>query len=40
MNKNVIGLAEDVAEGEDIPMANLVASDEDVTIKKAGKGVN
>ena len=34
-----IGLAEDVAEGEDIPMANLAASSVDVKVKKAGKGV-
>ena len=35
-----IGLAEDVAEGEDIPMANLAADSIDVKVKKAGKGVN
>lgn len=34
-----IGLAEDVAEGEDIPFANLAADTVDVTVKKAGKGV-
>ena len=34
-----IGLAEDVAEGEDIPMANLAADSIDVKVKKAGKGV-
>ena len=34
-----IGLAEDVAEGEDIPMANLAATSVDVKVKKAGKGV-
>ncbi len=34
-----IGLAEDVAEGEDIPMANLAADSVPVTVKKAGKGV-
>ena len=35
-----IGLAEDVAEGENIPMANLSADTVDVTVKKAGKGVS
>ena len=35
-----IGLAEDVAEGEDIPMANLAADSVEVSVKKAGKGVN
>ena len=34
-----IGLAEDVVEGDDIPMANLAADTVDVTVKKAGKGV-
>ncbi|OQB15718.1 MAG: hypothetical protein BWY15_00431 [Firmicutes bacterium ADurb.Bin193] len=34
-----IGDAEDVAEGEDIPISKLTASTERVTIKKAGKGV-
>ena len=34
-----IGLAEDVAEGEDVPMANLSADTVDVKVKKAGKGV-
>ena len=34
-----IGLAEDVAEGEDVPMANLSATKVDVKVKKAGKGV-
>ena len=34
-----IGLAEDVAEGEDVPMANLSADSVDVPVKKAGKGV-
>lgn len=34
-----IGLAEDVAEGAEIPMANLAADTVDVTVKKAGKGV-
>ncbi|WP_343336985.1 hypothetical protein TPELB_21210 [Terrisporobacter petrolearius] len=35
-----IGLAEDVAEGDDIPMSNLTASKTDVKVKKAGKGVD
>lgn len=34
-----IGLAEDVAEGADVPMAKLAASTVDVKVKKAGKGV-
>ena len=34
-----IGLAEDVAEGNDVPMANLSASTTNVQVKKAGKGV-
>ena len=34
-----IGPAEDVAEGEDVPMANLAANSIDVQVKKAGKGV-
>ena len=34
-----IGFAEDVAEGADIPMAELAASTVDVKVKKAGKGV-
>ena len=34
-----IGLAEDVAEGENVPMANLSADSVDVPVKKAGKGV-
>ena len=34
-----IGLAEDVAEGDDVPMANLAADTVDVKVKKAGKGV-
>lgn len=34
-----IGLAEDVAEGEDVPMSNLAADKVDVKVKKAGKGV-
>lgn len=34
-----IGLAEDVAEGADIPMATLAATKVDVKVKKAGKGV-
>lgn len=34
-----IGLAEDVAEGEDVTFANLAAGTVDVTVKKAGKGV-
>ena len=34
-----IGLAEDVAEGEDVPMSNLSATKVDVKVKKAGKGV-
>lgn len=34
-----IGLAEDVAEGEDVPMANLSATKVDKKVKKAGKGV-
>ena len=35
-----IGYAEDVAEGADVPMANLAADTVDVKVKKAGKGVN
>ena len=34
-----IGLAEDVAEGEDVKMAKLTADKVDVKVKKAGKGV-
>ena len=34
-----IGLAEDVAEGADVPMAKLAADTVDVKVKKAGKGV-
>ena len=34
-----IGLAEDVVEGDDIPMANLSAETVEVPVKKAGKGV-
>ena len=34
-----IGLAEEVAEGDDIPMANLSAETVEVPVKKAGKGV-
>lgn len=34
-----IGLAEDVAEGEDVPMSNLSATKVDKKVKKAGKGV-
>ena len=34
-----IGLAEDVEEGADIPMATLAATKVDVKVKKAGKGV-
>ena len=34
-----IGLAEDVAEGADVPMAQLAANTVDVKVKKAGKGV-
>ena len=34
-----IGLAEDVAEGADVPMAKLAANTVDVKVKKAGKGV-
>lgn len=34
-----IGLAEDVAEGADVPMAQLAADTTDVKVKKAGKGV-
>lgn len=39
MNVNVIGLAEDVAEGADVPMGILQATKEDFKVKKAGKGV-
>ena len=35
-----IGLAEDVAEGEAVTIANLTAEKTDVKVKKAGKGVN
>lgn len=34
-----IGIAEDVEEGEDIPMAELASTSVDVKVKKAGKGV-
>ena len=34
-----IGLAEDVAEGADVPMGILEATKEDFKVKKAGKGV-
>ena len=34
-----IGDATDVAEGEDIPIAKMTTSETDVTIKKAGRGV-
>ena len=34
-----IGLAEDVAEGADVPMGKLEATKEDFKVKKAGKGV-
>lgn len=34
-----IGDAEDVAEGDDIPIAELTQSSVDATVKKAGKGV-
>ena len=34
-----IGFAEDVAEGEDIPMSDLAATSVDVKVKKAGKAV-
>ena len=34
-----IGDAVDVAEGEDIPISKMTTSETDVTIKKAGKGV-
>ena len=35
-----IGLAEDVAEGEDVTFGDLGKETVEVTIKKAGKGVN
>ncbi|MBN1069432.1 N4-gp56 family major capsid protein [Clostridium botulinum] len=34
-----IGEAEDVAEGKEIPLADLVMSEKDVTVKKKGQGV-
>jgi hypothetical protein len=39
MNVNDIGDATDVAEGEDIPIAKMTSSETEVTIKKAGRGV-
>lgn len=39
MNVNDIGDATDVAEGADIPIAKMTTSETDVTIKKAGRGV-
>ena len=35
-----IGLAEDVAEGAEVGIAQLTATSTDVKVKKAGKGVN
>ena len=39
MNVNVIGLAEDTAEGADAPMGVLSATKVDVKVKKVAKGV-
>lgn len=39
MNVNDIGDATDVAEGADIPITKMTTSETDVTIKKAGRGV-
>lgn len=39
MNVNDIGDATDVAEGADIPIAKMTTSETEVTIKKAGRGV-
>ena len=39
MNVNDIGDATDVPEGEDIPIAKMTSSETEVTIKKAGRGV-
>ena len=39
MNVNDIGDAVDVGEGEDIPISKMETSETEVTIKKAGKGV-